>query len=71
MCIRDRYAFGFEDVYYNNSDWDFDNAIFAVNGDGISPPTDVVPEPATMTLIGSGLIGLAAARKRRRIAPDV
>ena len=65
------YAFGFEDVYYNNSDWDFDNAIFAVNGDGISPPTDVVPEPATMTLIGSGLIGLAAARKRRRIAPDV
>lgn len=64
------HAFGFEDVYYNNSDWDFDNAIFAISSDGISPPTDVVPEPATMTLIGSGLIGLAAARKRRRMGTD-
>ena len=64
------HAFGFEDVYYNNSDWDFDNAIFTINGDGINPPTEVVPEPATITLIGSGLIGLAAARKRRLIGTD-
>ena len=64
------YAFGFEDVYYNNSDWDFDNSIFTINGDGISPPTEVVPEPATITLIGSGLLGLAAARKRRRMGTD-
>ncbi len=61
-------AFGFEDVYYNSSDWDFDNSIFTV--DNVSPPTEVVPEPATLTLVGSGLIGLAAARKRRRLSPD-
>ncbi|MDX1996143.1 MAG: PEP-CTERM sorting domain-containing protein [Thermoanaerobaculia bacterium] len=34
--------------------------------DGNGVPTDVVPEPATMTLLATGLIGLAASSIRRR-----
>jgi hypothetical protein len=65
--------FGFEDVHYNPSDWDFNNAIFALDADSINPPTEVVPEPVTMTLLATGLAGLSAAqfrRRRRRTPPD-
>jgi hypothetical protein len=64
--------FGFEDVHYNPSDWDFNNAIFALDADSINPPTEVVPEPVTMTLLATGLAGLSAAqfRRRRRRTPS-
>jgi hypothetical protein len=38
---------------------------FAYGINGTQGPQDVVPEPATMTLLATGLAGMAAARRRK------
>jgi hypothetical protein len=63
--------YGWEDVGYTSSDWDFDNAIFTIAPNGTGVPTAVTPEPATVALFGSGLagLGLLGGRRRRRNRP--
>lgn len=50
---------GFEDRV--GGDYDYNDFVFAV----IDPPVGAVPEPATLALVGAGLLGFAGKRRRR------
>ena len=56
---------GIEDLGPNNTDWDYQDVLFGLTWDQPGIPLETVPEPATMTLLATGLMGMAAAKRRR------
>ena len=55
------YVVGFEDMT-QGSDFDYNDAVFAIRG------VSTVPEPLTVTLVATGLVGIGAIRRQRAAA---
>jgi hypothetical protein len=71
-----RYQFDVEEARagYANVDYAFDATLLVKSAEGsatdfaVAGPVSTVPEPSTYALMGTGLLGLAVAARRRRSA---
>lgn len=62
---------GLEDIYtgrYGGSDKDYQDVLFGISYDPGGTTEEIVPEPGTFLLLGSGLAGLVGKVRRRRHA---
>lgn len=62
------YIFGWEDLASKNWDQDYNDFVVLVSGvKGVNVPVSV-PEPATLGLLGLGILGMGAFRRRKQAA---
>jgi hypothetical protein len=63
LWTSSEYILAFEDIY-GGGDFSYNDMVVMVGQ--VTPGVNPVPEPGTLLLLGSGMLGLAAVRKLRR-----